>query len=343
MANPNTSLTAIPDPVQPSLASASLPLDADPFARILGHSAALRDAIARARTVARVDSSVLISGESGAGKELIARGIHESSPRARAPFVALNCATLAESLQASTLFGHAKGAFTGALRDQPGLFEAAREGTLFLDEVAGLVPSAQAAMLRVLQEGVITRIGEHRERKVDVRLITATHRDLDDAIQAGTFRADLFFRLNVVGITVPALRERDDDVLLLARRFIEEFNPKMNRMLSGLSAEVSQLFLAYDWPGNVRELRNAVESAVLLARGDLIQIDDLPACLVKRLLERDSKATIQPETAPRRSDWKQKIVTALAKTGGRRSRTATLLGVSRTTLWRKMKELGLND
>ena len=343
MANPSTSLTAIPDSLQPSSTSNSLPSGTDPFARILGHGAALREAIARARTVARVDSSVLITGESGTGKELIARGIHESSPRARAPFVALNCATLAESLQTSTLFGHAKGAFTGALRDQPGLFEAAHEGTLFLDEVAELIPSAQAALLRVLQEGAITRIGEHRERKVDVRLIAATHRDLDNALQAGTFRADLFFRLNVVNITIPALRERDDDVLLLARRFIEGYNLKMNRTLSGLSQEVSRLFLAYDWPGNVRELRNAVESAVLLARGDLIQIDDLPACLVKRLIEQDSKATVRPETPPRRSDWKQRIVAALAKTGGRREQAATLLGTSRTTLWRKMKELGLND
>ena len=343
MAESTSSLSAILDPVRSSSASASPAPEADPFARILGRSAALREAIARARTVARVDSSVLINGESGTGKELIAKGIHESSLRARAPFVALNCATLAESLQGSTLFGHAKGAFTGALRDQPGLFEAAHDGTLFLDEVAELAPSAQAALLRVLQEGVITRIGEHRERKVDVRLIAATHRDLDDAIQAGAFRTDLFFRLNVFSITVPALRERDDDVLLLAQRFIEEYNLKMNRTLSGLSAEVSRLFLAYDWPGNVRELRNTVESAVLLARGDLIQIDDLPACLVKRLIEQDSRATVRPETPPRRSDWKQRIVAALTKTGGRRDQAATLLGTSRTTLWRKMKELGLND
>ena len=343
MAESTSSLSAILDPVRSSSASASPAPEADPFARILGRSAALREAIARARTVARVDSSVLINGESGTGKELIAKGIHESSLRARAPFVALNCATLAESLQGSTLFGHAKGAFTGALRDQPGLFEAAHDGTLFLDEVAELAPSAQAALLRVLQEGVITRIGEHRERKVDVRLIAATHRDLDDAIQAGAFRTDLFFRLNVFSITVPALRERDDDVLLLAQRFIEEYNLKMNRTLSGLSAEVSRLFLAYDWPGNVRELRNTVESAVLLARGDLIQIDDLPACLVKRLIEQDSRPTVRPETPPRRSDWKQRIVAALTKTGGRRDQAATLLGTSRTTLWRKMKELGLND
>jgi transcriptional regulator with PAS, ATPase and Fis domain len=314
---------------------------ADPLDALIGHSKALAEAIARARAVARVDSTVLITGESGTGKELLARGIHDHSTRARAPFLAINCATLTESLQASELFGHARGAFTGALRDRPGLFEAAHGGTLFLDEVAELAPSAQAALLRVLQDGVITRLGEHRERKVNVRLIAATHRDLDAAIQTGAFRADLFFRLNVVQIAMPALRERDNDVLLLSRHFIAEYNARMNRTIAGLDPEVARLFRDYAWPGNVRELRNIIESAVLLARSEVIRPDDLPACLIKRFAA--ERKPPRSDVAAAKPDWRARIVTALAETGGKRDRAAARLGVSRTTLWRKMKELGLND
>ena len=318
------------------------PAPADPLDALIGHSEALAEAIARARAVAHVDSTVLITGESGTGKELLARGIHDHSTRAGAPFLAINCATLTESLQASELFGHARGAFTGALRDRPGLFEAAHGGTLFLDEIAELAPSAQAALLRVLQEGVITRLGEHRERKVNVRLIAATHRDLDAAIQTGAFRADLFFRLNVVHIAMPSLRERDNDVLLLSRHFIAEYNGRMNRAITGLDPEVARLFLDYTWPGNVRELRNVIESAVLLARGEVIRLDDLPACLIKRFAaEREPPRS--DVTAAVKPGWRARIVAALAETGGKRDRAAARLGVSRTTLWRKMKELGLND
>ncbi|MCO5760928.1 MAG: sigma 54-interacting transcriptional regulator [Chromatiaceae bacterium] len=311
------------------------------FGRLLGHSPALREAIAIAQAVAHVDSTVLITGESGTGKELIARGIHETSPRSGSPFVAINCATLPESLQSSELFGHARGAFTGAVRDKPGLFEATGGGTLFLDEVAELAPSAQAALLRVLQEGVVTRLGEHRERRVSARIIAATHRDLDAAIQTGAFRTDLFFRLNVINIPMPALRERDNDVLLLARQFIKEYDRKMNKSVTGLSPEVSRLFVEYDWPGNVRELRNVIERAVLLSRDDRIGIADLPRCLVQR-------ASIHDEDTPRpREDpssqhlRKTEIIDALTKSGGKRDRAAALLGMSRTTLWRKMKELSL--
>lgn len=319
--------------------------DSEPtaFNRLVGNSPALHHAIALARAVASVDSAVLITGESGVGKELIAQGIHQSSRRANAPFVAINCGALSESLQNSELFGHAKGAFTGAIQDRPGLFEAAHGGALFLDEVAELAASAQAALLRVVQEGIVVRLGERRERKVDVRIIAATHRDLDAAIQTGAFRTDLFFRLNVINIAMPALRERGNDVLLLAQQFISEYNRKMNKTVAGLHPKVARLFLDYAWPGNVRELRNAIESAVLLARSDRIGPGDLPACLLKRINAPEADAT--PPIARRlvEPDWRMKITDALLKTQGRRDQTAELLGMSRTTLWRKMKALGLCD
>jgi transcriptional regulator with PAS, ATPase and Fis domain len=318
-------------------------LETTPFNALLGQSTALHEAIAVARAVAHVDSTVLITGESGTGKELIAKGIHDTSPRAAAPFVAINCATLSESLQSSELFGHARGAFTGALRDKPGLFEAADQGSLFLDEVAELAPSTQAALLRVLQEGVVIRLGEHRERPVDVRIIAATHRDLDAAMQTGAFRTDLFFRLNVVNITMPALRERDNDVLLLAGQFIKEYNLKLNRTIAGLSPAVARLFLDYDWPGNVRELRNVVERAVLLARSNHIEMDDLPACLIKRFNAPSEAAPDADTRESMPSTWKKRILDALTQARGKRDQAAAMLGVSRTTLWRKMRELGIND
>lgn len=316
--------------------------ETDAFSALLGQSTVLHEAIAVARAVAHVDSTVLITGESGTGKELIAKGIHEASPRAEAPFVAINCATLSESLQSSELFGHVKGAFTGALRDKPGLFEAANQGTLFLDEVAELAPSTQAALLRVLQEGVVIRLGEHRERPVDVRIIAATHRDLDAAMQTGAFRTDLFFRLNVVNIAMPELRERDNDVLLLAGQFIKEYNLKLNRIIAGLSPAVARLFLDYDWPGNVRELRNVVERAVLLARGEHIEMDDLPACLIKRFNASSEAAPDADARTPMPSTWKKRILDALLQARGKRDQAAALLGISRTTLWRKMREFDIN-
>ncbi len=326
--------------LQRQLRSAS-PAETGPFGRLTGNSPALHEAIAVARAVADVDSTVLITGESGTGKELIARGIHEASPRAGGPFVAINCATLPESLQSSELFGHAKGAFTGALRDRPGLFEAANGGTLFLDEVAELAPSAQAALLRVLQEGVVTRLGEHQERKTDARIIAATHRDLDAAIETGGFRADLFFRLNVVNIAMPALRERENDVLLLAQGLIEEYGLKMNKSVTGLSPEVSRLFVEYDWPGNVRELRNVIERAVLLSKDRWIRLTDLPDCLIKRTRGRDDEIPLPRHNPSHQRSWATDIVKALAKSRGNRDQAAALLGVSRTTLWRRMRKLGL--
>ena len=311
--------------------------------QITGNSPVLHQAIALARAVAAVDSIVLITGESGTGKELIAQGIHQSSPRANGPLVTINCATLSESLQNAELFGHAKGAFTGAVRDRPGLFEAAHEGTLFLDEVAELGASAQAALLRAVQEGQIIRVGEHQKRKVDVRIIAATHRDLDAAMRKRTFHTDLLFRLNVVNIVMPALRERDRDVLLLAEQFIAECNRKMNKSITSLSDEVAQIFLNYAWPGNVQELRNAIESSVLLAHGDVIEMGDLPACLLKQIIPPEFRASPRIGHRLGHADLRRKISQALVKARGNRGQAATILGISRSTLWRRIKDFSLDD
>ncbi len=310
--------------------------------QITGNSPVLRQAIALARAVAAVDSTVLITGESGTGKELIAQGIHQSSPRANGPLIMINCATVSENLQNAELFGHVKGAFTGAVRDRPGLFEAAHEGTLFLDEVAELGASAQATLLRAVQEGQINRIGEYQKRKVDVRIIAATHRDLDTAMRKRAFRTDLFFRLNVVNIALPPLRERDSDTLLLAQQFIAEYNRKMNKSITGLSDEVAQAFLNYTWPGNVRELRNVIESSVLLARGEVIEIGDLPACLLKQV---PSVLKTAPRMAYRlgHAEVRRKISQALVKARGNRGEAAEMLGISRSTLWRRIKDFSLDD
>ncbi|TCO81674.1 regulatory Fis family protein [Plasticicumulans lactativorans] len=313
--------------------------NAQAFAALIGRSPALARAVDIARAVAGVSSTVLITGESGTGKELLARGIHAASPRAAGPWIALNCATLTESLQTTELFGHAKGAFTGASGARAGLFEAASGGTLFLDEVGELSASAQAALLRVLQEGVVVRLGEHRERRVDVRIVAATHRDLDEHVARGQFRADLYYRLNVVSIRMPALRERGNDVLLLAQTLLAHFGARFGRNLQGFAPEVLRLFLAHPWPGNVRELANVLERAVLLARGPHVELDDLP----ERFAADAASAAAAPPSAGAGAAQteRERIAVALARSGGRREAAAALLGISRATLWRRMKRLGL--
>lgn len=312
------------------------------FAALIGQSPALRRAIDIARAVAAVSSTVMISGESGTGKELLARGIHDASARAGGPWIALNCATLTESLQSAELFGHVRGAFTGASSDKPGLFEAASGGTLFLDEVGELSASAQAALLRVLQEGVVTRIGEHRERRVDVRIIAATHRELEDCIAAGRFRADLWYRLNVVSIAMPALRERDNDLLILTQALIERFNARFARSVCELDPEVLRLFLRYPWPGNVRELANVLERAVLLCGGERITLHDLPERLIAWRPPVALEPTLASVAESVRQQEREQLVAALRASGGRRHLAAAQLGISRATLWRRLKRHGLD-
>ncbi len=225
---------------------------------------------------------MLVQGESGTGKELVARALHAKSPRRAMPFVALNCGALTETLLESELFGHVKGAFTGAQRDQKGLFDAADGGTIFLDEIGDIPPATQVRLLRVLQEGELKRVGSAESIKVDVRVIAATHRDLPRLVKAGKFREDLFYRLNVIAIPIPPLRERIDDVPLLAHHFLRRYADRLGKRVKTLTPEAVELLCGYRWPGNVRELENAVERAVVLCRGDSIAPGDLPPSVTGR-------------------------------------------------------------
>ncbi|MDJ0837259.1 MAG: sigma 54-interacting transcriptional regulator [Acidobacteriota bacterium] len=322
-----------------------------PFNRLIGNSNAMKKIIETAKTVAGVDSTLLVIGESGTGKELMARAVHETSPRLNQPFVTVNCATLTESLQNAELFGYVRGAFTGANNDKPGLFEDADNGTLFLDEIGELSASAQAALLRVLQEGKVSRVGETREREVNVRVVAATHRNLEDMVAAQTFRQDLFFRLNVVQLRIPPLRERENDVLLLATHFIERFSKKFHKHVDGMSPEVVRLFLRYSWPGNVRELQNAIERSVLLCATRRLEVMDLPDCLIQKELE--PRQTPQPAEPKLESienpppdepyDEKAAVEAAMRRAGGMKQEAAVILGISRATLWRKIKQYGLRS
>ena len=243
---------------------------------IVAKSPAMRQLVDLARRVAKVDSTVLITGESGSGKERIARLVHDESTRAAGPFIAVNCGAITETLLESELFGHARGAFTGATQDRPGLFEAANGGTLLLDEVGEVSPGMQVKLLRALQEREIRRVGENKSRKVDVRVVAATNRDLAHGVAGGAFRQDLYYRLKVVELHVPPLRERRDDILPLARVLLADAALRMKRKIAGLAPGAADQLLRYDWPGNVRELENAMERAVALARGSRVELEDLP-------------------------------------------------------------------
>jgi two-component system response regulator HydG len=249
---------------------------------IVGTSGAIRDVTRMVEAVAYSAATVLINGESGTGKELVARALHARSPRRSQPFVALNCGALTETLLESELFGHVKGAFTGAQRDQKGLFDAADGGTIFLDEIGDIPPATQVRLLRVLQEGEIKRVGAADSVRVDVRVIAATHRDLPKLVKAGRFREDLFYRLNVIAIPLPSLRDRIEDVPLLAHHFLRRYAERLAKKVKTLSPEAVELLCGYRWPGNVRELENAIERAVVLSRGDAITPTDLPPAITGR-------------------------------------------------------------
>jgi two-component system response regulator AtoC len=335
------------------LKEASLP--AAPEGHILGRSAALQAVLRQVARLAPVDTTVLISGESGTGKELIARELHARSPRAAMAFVAVNCGAIPAGLLESELFGHAKGAFTDARTAKRGLFAEADGGTLFLDEVGELPLPAQVKLLRVLQEGEIRPVGESRVEKVDVRVVAATLRDLAKLVEKGEFREDLYYRLNVVNVRMPPLRERREDVPLLARAFISRFNRELNREppVEGLSPEAEALLTAYAWPGNVRELENAMERAVLLADTPLI----LPANLPDRLWAASppGPTASAPVGAPAlqggtdlslkraiRELEESYIRAALRRTKGNRTRASELLDISHRALLYKIKEYGID-
>ena len=309
------------------------------FHGALTSSDSMRTLFSLVERVAKTDSSVLIRGETGTGKELIARAIHELSPRSSAPFLAVNCATLTPELLASELFGHVKGAFTGAISNLRGLFSLADKGTIFLDEIAELPLDIQARLLRVLQERTFVPLGGTTPVHVNVRVLSATHQALRELVEAGRFREDLMYRIRVVPLYLPRLADRQNDIEALAWHFIHEFNKHGGRLVTGIAEDALQAMLHYSWPGNVRELRNVVENAFAIGVGDVLVVDDLtPELRGER--PRSNNNGLQAELEES-LDERHRIMKALAATGGRRDQAADLLGYSRSTLWRKMRELKL--
>jgi len=286
-----------------------------------------------ARRVAKVDSTVLITGESGVGKERFARLIHEESARTGGPFVALNCGAMPEALLESELFGHTKGAFTGATHDRPGLFEAASGGTLLLDEIGEVPPPMQVKLLRALQEREVRRIGENQHRKVDVRVLAATNRDLPAEVQAARFRQDLYYRIRVVELRVPPLRERRDDILSLARTFLEDAAKRTRRKVTSITPAAANQLVRYGWPGNVRELENAIERAVVLAKGSRIHVDDLPEEVGRAIPSAYAPGDVRPLEEVER-DYILSVVTA---NQGNKAAAAEQLKIGIATLYRKLK------
>jgi two-component system, NtrC family, response regulator HydG len=295
-------------------------------------SEAMRRVLDLAQRVAKVESTALVTGESGVGKERIARLIHDESPRASRPFVGVNCGAVAETLLESELFGHARGAFTGADRERPGLFEAANGGTLFLDEVGEISPGMQVKLLRALQEKEVRRVGENRSRPVDVRVVAATNRDLAEEVSGGRFRKDLYYRLRVIELRVPPLRDRPDDILPLARVFLAETAKRMGRKLTGFTPRAADQLLRYEWPGNVREVQNAIEHAVALATGHRVDVEDLPEEL-RVAMPRPRPAG---RTHPLEDVEREYILAAVEAAGGNRTRAAAELGIGLATLKRKL-------
>jgi Nif-specific regulatory protein len=308
---------------------------------MVGESAVMRHVYQLISKVAPTDSTVLISGESGTGKELAARAIHQNSKRASKPFVAVNCAALAESLLESELFGHEKGAFTGAIAQKKGRLEVADGGTLFLDEVGEISPALQVKLLRVLQEREFERVGGARTIKVDIRLVAATNQDLEQAITQGRFRQDLFYRLNVVSIEMPALRDRREDIPLLASYFVEKYSAKCNRHVRGISLEARMRLKNYDWPGNVRELENAIERAVVLGTTEQILPEDLPEALLETATQESAQSAKYHEAVAQTK--KQIILEAMEQAGGNYTEAARILEVHPNYLHRLIRNLNLRD
>jgi DNA-binding NtrC family response regulator len=306
--------------------------------RFIAGSEAMRDVLELAARVAPLDTTVLVYGESGTGKEFIVRLIHDQSPRAAAPFVSINCAALTETLLESELFGHVRGAFTGAVRDKAGLFEVAGSGTIFLDEIGEMAPTVQAKLLRALQEREIRRVGAERSIKIHARVVAATNRDLRAAVEAGAFREDLYFRLGAFIITVPPLRDRREDIPPLVHNFMVRAASRMKKDVQAVSADAMSTLMNYRWPGNVRELEHAVERAVILANGPSIRVRDLPQELAHRSRPRPGDDTLDLQEQERVS-----IERALERFRGNRRKAAEALKISTVTLWRKMKQYGLSS
>jgi two-component system NtrC family response regulator len=314
------------------------------FEGIVSLSPAMEDVLNMAARVSSSNATVLLRGESGTGKELVARAIHYNSPRAGGPLVRVNCAALPETLLESELFGHEKGAFTGATARRIGRFEAADQGTLFLDEIGELAPAVQVKLLRVLQEREFERVGGNTTIRTDVRLIAATNRDLEKAVRDGAFREDLYYRLNVVSILIPPLRERREDIPGLVDLFIKKYGAENKKVISGLSAAARDLLLRYDYPGNVRELENVIERAVVLSKGGAINETDLPITLQKATAGDRTGAAQRPKgPLPEALDAiaRDLILDALKEAGGVQTKAAELLGISERVLRYKLTKYGI--
>jgi two-component system response regulator AtoC len=313
-------------------------LDYTEFHGMLTVAPEMREFFELLQRVARTDASVLIRGETGTGKELAAKGLHDMSPRSDGPFKALNCATLTKELLASELFGHVKGAFTGAIRDRDGLFKLADKGTIFLDEIAEMPLDIQARLLRVLQEQKFVPLGGTETLDVDVRLLSATHQSLRDAVDGGNFREDLMYRIRVVPLFLPPLRERQGDIEALAWHFIDQQNEKGFRRVTGIEPRAMEAMRRYDWPGNVRELRNVIEYAFAIGTDEVLSVDELTPELRG---EPPPKHSTEPKTE--RELERERLIEALRDADGKKTEAAEILGISRTTLWRKLREHEISD
>ncbi len=311
---------------------------------IVGRSPRIADALALAEKVARHPSTVLVTGESGTGKELVARYIHRASPRASAPFVAVNCGAIPEALLESELFGHAKGSFTGATSDRDGLFAEADGGTLFLDELGELPMPLQVKLLRALQEGEVRRVGDNVSRSIDVRVVAATARDLEADVAEGKFRADLYYRVNVVRIHLPSLRERTEDVPELVRHFIDRFNRRLGLQITGAAPATMRALMEYPWPGNVRELENVIERAMVLADGPQLGVEQLPALGTAAPAPGTATSPLDLSVKRRTEELERALITeALERTRGNRTRAAKLLDLSHRALLYKIREYGIGE
>jgi two-component system response regulator HydG len=310
----------------------------DRFHGIIGNSRVMRDVFDLITDAADSDAPIIIYGESGTGKELVAAAVHKLGKRKKGPFVKVNCAALSESLLESELFGHVKGAFTGADRTRKGRFELAHKGDIFLDEIGDITPSMQAKILRVLQEKEFERVGDSTPVNVDVRIISATHRDLEAMIHREDFRDDLFYRLNVIPIRLPPLRERLEDLPPLVEHFLEENRLKSGRNIRGIANQAMERLLAYRWPGNIRELVNALEYAFVVCRGDYVDVRHLPETVVSARGPRRSKSS--PKGKQHQGEA-ERVLEAMRRAKGKKTEAARLLGISRQALWKKMKKLGI--
>ena len=310
------------------------------LSNIIGRSQPMKELLEVLAMVAPTEATVLITGESGTGKELIAKAVHGHSPRKGGPLVTVNCAALAESLLESELFGHEKGAFTGADRRCEGRFVQADKGTIFLDEIGEVSPAMQAKLLRAIQEREVQRVGSDKPLKVDVRILAATNKDLRAEAEAGRFREDLYYRLNVVSLHVPPLRERSEDIPLLAQHFVRRFAKKNRKDIKGLTPQAMDVLIRYPWPGNVRELENALERAVILSLGDYVTERELPARLAAEAAEDEAPAGAFDGEKALEDIEREAILATLEKAGGNKSEAARVLGITRTTLLKKLKKYG---